>query len=112
MILKEGIYTEVTKVVNGEQVRMHPVHQIITAMEVADRISKKLIKMDAVITAIFDGGHMIGSKHYEGKAFDMRKSNFSETERKEFFRELTIELGSDFDVVEEATHFHIEFDPK
>lgn len=112
MILKEGIYTEVVKVKGGEQIKMHPSHQIITAMEIADKISQRILKMDAVITSIFDGSHMLGSNHYEGNAFDMRKTNFSESERKKFFRELTIELGKDFDVVEEATHFHIEYDPK
>lgn len=61
---------------------------------------------DLFITAIRDGNHMDGSFHYIGMAFDFRKAaSISKIM-------LHKTLGSEFDVIEHSTHFHVEYDPK
>lgn len=63
------------------------------------------------ITSARDGTHMAGSKHYTGEAIDLRTRDFSLPERREVHQTLQIVLGSDFDVVLEKDHIHLEFDP-
>jgi len=73
---------------------------------------------NCVITAICDGKHKEGSRHYEGEAFDMRSRNiFDHNDKLEFVEALKQALGPEFDVIlegvgEDWEHFHIEFDPK
>ncbi len=69
------------------------------------------------VTSVNDGGHMTGSYHYQGKAFDLRTKgieNYPERIIAEIKRRLT-PLG--FDVVFEGAgepneHVHVEYDPK
>lgn len=61
---------------------------------------------DLYVTALRDGNHSFGSLHYDGLAFDIRKAE-----------KITLELmrgacGPGFDIVDEGTHYHVEFDPK
>lgn len=64
------------------------------------------------ITSVMDGRHMQKSKHYQGHAFDLRRRHIPEADVPAVAARLRQALGRDFDVVVEATHFHIEFDPK
>ena len=72
----------------------------------------------AVITSVCDGRHRQGSKHYTGDAFDLRTwSDNKGTQMTDHFKEylaknLRAELGTDYDVVVESTHIHVEYDPK
>ncbi len=67
---------------------------------------------EAVITSGSDGQHMTGSLHYKGLALDFRISNLSVTSRAKLATsQITAALGEEFDVVLEADHLHIEFDP-
>lgn len=61
---------------------------------------------DLFVTSIRDGNHMDGSFHYIGMAFDFRKAA---SVTKVMAQEA---LGSDFDVIEHDSHFHVEYDPK
>lgn len=54
--------------------------------------------------------HMKGSKHYTGEAIDIRKLDMKNT--KIVIEEIKDYLGEDYDVVEEKTHIHIEYDAK
>lgn len=54
--------------------------------------------------------HMKESKHYTGEAIDIRKFDMKNT--KIVLEEIREYLGNDYDVVEEKTHIHIEYDPK
>ena len=56
-----------------------------------------------VVTAGKDGKHMVGSKHYEGLAADLRFP---------LRDEIKAVLGPGWDVVWEKDHIHIERDPK
>jgi len=61
---------------------------------------------DLYITAKRDGNHMAGSLHYNGNAFDFRKS-------KDVSKlQMQIATGKDFDIVPHDSHIHCEFDPK
>lgn len=68
-----------------------------------------------VISSVNDGQHMSGSLHYAGRAFDFRlPSRYTGSDRtnRDVQTELKQALGSDFDVVLESDHFHVEYDPK
>lgn len=111
MKFKDGVYTQVFAMQNGRPVNRAPSDKITVAMHEADRIHRDMTGVEMVITAIFDGTHMEGSKHYEGNAFDMRRWHVG-SRVKEFIARLKTALGSDYDVVNEPTHIHVEYDPK
>lgn len=64
---------------------------------------------DLFVTSLRDGNHSYGSLHYSGLAFDCRKPTYIETLSLKFIKDV---LGSNWDVVEEPTHIHCEYDPK
>lgn len=64
------------------------------------------------ITAVIDGKHMAGSLHYIGCAVDIRSRDLQPSEQEAMKAQLQKRLTSDFDVVLEGDHFHIEFQPK
>ena len=55
---------------------------------------------------------MTGSKHYEGKALDLRTRDFSRDTAEKITVKLQNNLGRDYDVVNEKEHIHVEYDPK
>lgn len=69
------------------------------------------MKKDLTITSGDDGKHMVGSKHYEGNAFDIRTRGMSSSEKADVARMIREVIGEDFDVVVEPTHIHVEYDP-
>lgn len=69
-------------------------------------------KLELVITAGTDGKHMVGSKHYTGEALDIRTSNLTQGQILLVMSGLKHRLGSSYDVLIEADHVHVEFDPK
>ena len=87
--------------------------ETLLGMTVANDIYKEQ-NMKLVITSVRDGKHKVGSKHYCGLAFDIRDRDFRHLPvvHSHIVEELRDRLGSEFDVVPEDTHIHIEFDPK
>lgn len=70
---------------------------------------------DMYVTSIRDGNHSAGSLHYRGDAFDFRKSicdSVNTASSKITVSKIRKAAGRNFDVVEEQTHFHVEYDPK
>ena len=65
-----------------------------------------------MITSGSDGKHGPRSKHYEGNALDLRTRDFQQQLKVTLRDELKVALGGQYDVVLEATHLHMEFDPK
>lgn len=65
-----------------------------------------------VITSCVDGKHTRASKHYSGCAVDLRTSVLNADQQKQAQKLLADALGSDFDVILESDHMHIEYDPK
>lgn len=70
--------------------------------------------LDIVVTEITGGKHMEGSLHYKGRAADLRlPSRLSAKAGIDLMVTAYLRscLGSDWDVVLESDHVHIEFDP-
>jgi hypothetical protein len=111
MIYKDGVYTEVVAIVDGKETRVKQSPEIRAAQLAANALHKEMTGQEMVITAILDGSHMSGSKHYEGDAFDLRRWYIG-GKVKEFIAALKTSLGPDYDVVNEPTHIHVEYDPK
>ena len=59
-----------------------------------------------------DGVHGEHSLHYKGCAVDLRTKDVSLTRIAPFIRALKELLGSDYDIVNEGDHIHVEYDPK
>ena len=74
----------------------------------------------AVITSANDGRHKKGSLHYENRAIDIRTTGggpgavgkLTAGQVRDLIAWLEQWLGPDFDVVLEADHLHVEYDPK
>lgn len=64
----------------------------------------------AVCTSAYDGDHMDGSRHYEGLALDWRIWYIQVDRVIHTVEILQSELGDDYDVIQEATHIHVEYD--
>ena len=67
---------------------------------------------EVVITSLMDGKHMKNSKHYIGEAVDLRTYFFSKNTVLAVAADLQKELGSNYDVLVEEDHIHIEYDPE
>lgn len=66
-----------------------------------------------VITSLTDGEHMKDSLHYSGRAVDLRTRNVPTDMLKSLYGSLVNILNPmGYDVILEADHLHIEFDPK
>lgn len=61
---------------------------------------------DLVITSIREGTHTAGSLHPQGDAFDFRGVVSVPV------NEIRVLVGTDYDLVEEGDHLHLEWDPK
>jgi hypothetical protein len=98
------------KIKEGAQIRgLSP--EMVIACIITDQIMQKH-GGELVITEGTGGKHKIGSLHYVGLAIDARIRMFNSSELAIINLELIGALGSEFDVVLEKDHFHIEFQPK
>ena len=64
---------------------------------------------EMVITSTFEGTHGDGSLHYADDAYDVREPK---KDAAIVMMQIKSGLGSDYDVLLEADHIHIEYDPK
>lgn len=83
--------------------------ELILAMIIAEPIIVKHAPF--VVTSICDGQHMKTSLHYSGLAMDIRTRDIDPTLVRPCVQELQESLGSQYDVVLEGDHIHLEFDP-
>lgn len=67
---------------------------------------------DLTVTSICDGTHSRTSLHYCGCAADLRTRDIAPDHHKPLADEIQAALGSDYDVVLEGDHIHVEFQPK
>lgn len=112
MKIKDGVITQITKIVNGAEQVIKPSPQIVTAWTIADEVSKKHTGKHITITSILDGKHKTGSKHYTGEAFDIRTFIYTPAQINNLTNVLKLTLGKSYDVIFEGDHIHIEYDPK
>lgn len=92
----------------GVQPQMH------TAAFIASQVYEQF-GQECVWTCGTDSKHMPGSLHYVGLAIDIAMP--SESTKASIIAKLKVQLGDDYDVVEEASavggpHIHVEFQPK
>ena len=80
-------------------------------LSVVDSIYKQLTGEEAVMTSTYEGDHGPSSLHYCHDAYDTRLPKQLESLGR-LLGAIQNRLGSDFDVVGEADHIHIEYDPK
>ena len=66
---------------------------------------------EVVITAVTDGQHSVGSKHYIGCAVDVRSTHLNEEQKQEVFKQLKTALTDEFVILLERTpeHYHIQY---
>lgn len=81
-------------------------------MMVVDSVLQEEEGVELVVTSGVEGEHSEGSLHYLGLAWDGRKWTVPAERRAWMAERFREELGEDYDVVEEATHFHFEYQPK
>lgn len=86
--------------------------EILLAYFIACSIYEKYPKSECVITEGTGGKHGVGSLHYVGLAIDIRTWYLTDGEKLEIVKKLKEKLGSQYDVVLEKDHIHIEFQPK
>jgi hypothetical protein len=85
--------------------------QMVLALIVAHEVYRDL-GAPCTVTAGNDGAHMAGSLHYAGLALDFRTRNLLADNKELVAARLRERLTADFDVVLEADHVHIEYQPK
>lgn len=110
MRYKDGVIERMTVWRGGVRVDISMSKMATLALSVADSLSMELFGRGVVVTSVLDGRHMVGSKHYEGNAFDLRTWIYSDSEVSVFVRELQRALGVDYDVIKEVDHIHVEYD--
>lgn len=91
-------------------VRVHGLRpEVVIAMLAAESVALRH-GQELVVTSGIDGSHSRGSEHYKGDAFDMRIWFFADP--RAVRDDLAVALGTDFDVILEGNHIHVEYDPK
>lgn len=84
--------------------------ETLLGMRIVESVYEEF-KKSLTITSVIEGKHSRGSLHYAGYAFDCRLPA-GMTDYTNFVTGLKNALGSDFDVVLEKDHIHVEFQPK
>ena len=64
-----------------------------------------------MITSGEDGKHSPNSFHYKGQAIDIRSRWVDSDRRIALLKECQEALGSNYDMVLEKDHYHLEYDP-
>lgn len=84
--------------------------EVVLALFIARGVYEAFGESDrCVITSVADGKHSRGSLHYVGCAVDLRLPH---QQKGAITNALKAALGTDFDVVLEGSHIHVEFQPK
>ena len=87
-------------------------NEILFVIQAAEGVWKDKGLGMCTITSCTDGKHSSGSKHYIGSAVDFRTMNLTNDQVQFAASELKERIGTEFDVVVEADHLHVEHDPK
>jgi len=86
--------------------------ELAVAMLVANSVCDEM-GIACTVTSCTEGKHSATSLHYAGAAFDLRTRHLSEVQARQLRDTLAAGLGTaDFDVVLEARHIHVEYQPK
>lgn len=86
--------------------------ETLLAVVIADQLMLKLFARDLTLTSVTDSHEdKPKSLHNPGYAFDIRTWGMNGEDKHKFVSELKNLLGDEYDVVEEGSHIHVEFDP-
>lgn len=89
--------------------------QLLFGLWVAAQVYAKHGAVEMWITSLDDSRHSRGSLHYRGLAVDLRTRSLPGGSLGRVAQEIAAELGRrlapGFDVVLEADHLHLEYDP-
>lgn len=86
--------------------------EILIAWNVSEKIYASY-GIDCVLTEGTGGKHGTASLHYVGLAIDLRTRDFAtDVIAKEVAEKIQELLGSQYDVIFEGNHIHIEYQPK
>ncbi len=101
----------------NDSVKIKHLHHVFASPLIAfDVMHYEMTGEEAVITSGNDGKHMEGSKHYTNEAVDIRRWAYDKllsSQQEDFSYHCWQIFPPDrFDFIEEADHFHIEYDPK
>lgn len=88
---------------------LHPQMQIANCLLYA--LYQRFGVSELLITHALDGKHGQGSLHPKGRACDYRTWEVSPMRLYDLVLEARRILGTDYDVVLEPTHLHVEYDP-
>lgn len=86
--------------------------EILLALVIAEHIYWDVSGHELVVTEVTGGKHMSNSLHYSGLAADLRTHDLTSAEESQIFKRLAAALGSEFDVVLESDHLHVEYQPE
>lgn len=90
-------------------VRIAGMHtEILLAVMVAHELFREHAET-LTLTSVTDGQHKAGSLHHTGRAVDLR---LPALKQELLVAALRSRLGTDYDVVLEKDHIHLEYDPK
>ena len=82
------------------------------AIEIIDPIFREFGEEAVITSGTEKHKHSVKrSRHYSGDALDFRHRFFTLPEKNRVLQELTRQLGNDFVVVLESTHYHIHYAP-
>ena len=109
--MKEKVRTTITF---KKGVRVQRVQPVVMAIISEMRyVFEEFELPQLVVTAISDGEHMPGSKHFSGEAVDFRVWNIPEKIRPFVFRAMQERFGEHYDCIwHKRSHYHVEHDPK
>ena len=85
--------------------------QMTVALSVAESVYARY-GAECVLTSAVDGNHSRASLHYKGYAVDLRIWNVPQSKRPTLVNDLREALGTEYDVILERDHIHVEWDPK
>lgn len=85
--------------------------ELILAIIVADGVYASL-GQELVITSLLDGTHSNTSLHYTGCGVDFRTRFFTQEEAEKARNDISARLTSDYDVILESNHIHLEYQPR
>lgn len=92
-------------------VKWSPTEALQRAHNIASAIYGSL-GVPFVVTSGTDGRHSAGSLHYSGNAMDLRRRDLDAAGKtSQAVAALKSQLGSDYDVILESDHIHVEYDP-
>ena len=82
---------------------------ITNIIDLLDTIHFQIVQRPTIITSARDGSHNPNSKHYIGKAIDIRTNDLSIWHINQLFQNISTALGPSYVVLNEPTHIHIQY---